>query len=121
MVLAYLATEYPDELETDFWRSYGCSWRDMPLWRAAVLASPLATRPECETCRAIDPQWWWRDPLFSVVASVVGLKPEKQDDTQQVGRGRGAVSVSREQAEQFLHAPRRPFEGEQNTSKSKRN
>ncbi|MDY5273658.1 MAG: hypothetical protein SPH31_05845 [Arcanobacterium sp.] len=119
MVLAYLATEYPDELETDFWRSYGCSWRDMPLWRAAVLASPLATRPECETCRAIDPQWWWRDPLFSVVAAVVGLKPEKQDGPQQVGhgRGRGAVPVSREQAERFLHAPRRPFEGEQKTSK----
>lgn len=54
------------------------------MWRAAALAQPLLRRPESDVCRAVDPDWWWRDPLFAVVANAVGVKTPKKKRTQGV-------------------------------------
>lgn len=77
MVLAYLVGEYEAELESDFWATYGKSWTDFPISKAAILVQPLLTRPEKELCRALDKQWFWRDPLYQLLASALGAKPEK--------------------------------------------
>ncbi|MDY5132238.1 hypothetical protein CJ184_006345 [Actinotignum urinale] len=77
MMLAYLVGEYEAELESDFWATYGKSWEDFPISKAAILAQPLLNRPEKELCRALDQQWFWRDPLYQLLASALGVKPEK--------------------------------------------
>lgn len=110
-MLARFVTEYPDELEADFWRSYGCSWRDVPVWRAAILAWPLATRPECELCRILDPEWWWREPLFIVVARFMGLEPE-QTKTGGNHVDTDRVAVDRDELAHKLAAPRRAVASE---------
>ena len=74
----------------------------MPLWRAAVLCAPLARRPEYETCRALNPNWMWLDPMFNLVALAYGVKPPRSsarvEDTPTVGTG-SAVGI-----DQLRHA-----------------
>ena len=110
----YLATHYPDELEADFWHAYRMSWRDMPLWRAAVLAVPLAQRPDYDTCRAIDPHWWWRDPLTALVSSALGNKPPSsremlRNKRSEKKRDGEYEAVTAQQALALLAAPRTPI------------
>lgn len=91
-MFAHAVWTHPDELDTSFYARYGRSWRGLPVWQAAVLAWPLATRPEYDLCRVYDPQWAWRDPLFNVVASALGCEPDTRDDT----RARDSDVVSRD-------------------------
>ena len=85
----------------------------MPLWRAAVLAVPLARRPEYEVCRVLDPDWCWREPLFAVVASALGVKAPKQDISRDGGDSDGGMdtaSMDRDQLVAILAAPRIPVD-----------
>lgn len=80
----------------------------MPLWRASILAYPLVGRPEYDTCRAIDPDWWWRDPMFNLVARAYGAKPPRKRARVKGTPTVGTRSMSVEQLQNALSTHREP-------------
>lgn len=106
MILALAVSEYPDELEADFWRVYGRSWREMGVIRAAVLTTPLTRRPECELCRVLHDGWEWFDPLYALVATAVGLHPPEETATREAAHHSDGVSVTTDVLDTVLARPR---------------
>lgn len=107
-MLATLAYRHEDLLASDLQRFYGLTlWASDPQTVMSIVPGLVQSR-ETLTHRALNPDWYWGDPLFAVTAMYMGIEPPKhlKHDTTTGAAGGDVVAVDVDEARRLLALPR---------------